>query len=238
VKSSGAIINASSARYIRLSIGGAPFRIIGTDGGLIEAPVEVTEVLLPAADRVDILVGPFAEGQKLTIASLRYLRMTVRKRGDESFGTVVVGPPKASQAAIPARLRIIDPLVGSEAKPNRTVRFSVKPSLFRFAEFFVNDEQHHHDKPVKVGELQVWDVVNESRMDHPFHLHGFFFQVLDVNGVAPAVREWRDTANVPIDATVRLAVKFDERPGMWMFHCHILDHADAGMMGMVHLLAE
>ena len=70
---------------------------------------------------------------------------------------------------------------------------------------------------------------------HPFHLHGFFFQVLDVNGIPPAVREWRDTVNVPVGATVRLAVVFDERAGMWMFHCHILDHSDAGMMGMVYL---
>ena len=225
------IINASSARYIRLSIGGAPFRIIGTDGGLIEAPVEVTEVLLPAADRVDILVGPFAEGQKLTIASLRYLRMTVRKRGDESFGTVVVGPAKVSQAAIPARLRIIDALVGSDAKPNRTVRFSVKPSLFRFADFFVNDEQHHHDKPVKVGELQVWDVVNESRMDHPFHLHGFFFQVLSISGKAPAFRSWEDVVNLPPKSTVRIAWMPEDRPGQWMYHCHILEHHEAGMMG-------
>src|SRR5688572_18960164 len=66
------IINASSARYIRFSLGGATFRIIGTDGGLIEAPIEVTEVLLPAADRVEILVGPFEEGRTLTIDSLRY----------------------------------------------------------------------------------------------------------------------------------------------------------------------
>src|SRR5687767_8765607 len=63
------IINASSARYIRLSLGGETFRIIGTDGGLIETPVEATEVLLAAADRVDILVGPFAEGQTLNIES-------------------------------------------------------------------------------------------------------------------------------------------------------------------------
>jgi FtsP/CotA-like multicopper oxidase with cupredoxin domain len=87
----------------------------------------------------------------------------------------------------------------------------------------------------RLGERQLWTVKNTFTWDHPFHLHGFFFQVLDVNGVAPAVREWRDTVNVPVDATVRFAVHFDERPGMWMFHCHILDHADAGMMGMVHV---
>jgi FtsP/CotA-like multicopper oxidase with cupredoxin domain len=56
-----------------------------------------------------------------------------------------------------------------------------------------------------------------------------------VNGTAPGVLEWRDTVDVPVQGTTMLAVKFDERPGMWMFHCHILDHADAGMMGMVDL---
>jgi FtsP/CotA-like multicopper oxidase with cupredoxin domain len=86
-----------------------------------------------------------------------------------------------------------------------------------------------------LGEHQLWTVKNTFDFDHPFHLHGYFFQVVDVNGVAPAVREWTDTLNVPVDGTVRFAVAFDDRPGMWMFHCHILDHADAGMMGMVHV---
>ena len=89
-----------------------------------------------------------------------------------------------------------------------------------------------------MGETQIWTVQNTIQFAHPFHLQGFFFQVLDVNGVAPALREWRDTVDVPVDATVRLAMTFDERPGMWMFHCHILDHSDAGMMGMVHLLSH
>jgi FtsP/CotA-like multicopper oxidase with cupredoxin domain len=64
------VVNVSSARYIRLSIGGAPFRILGTDGGLIEAPVPVNEVLLAPADRIDIAVGPFTEGQDLAIEAL------------------------------------------------------------------------------------------------------------------------------------------------------------------------
>jgi FtsP/CotA-like multicopper oxidase with cupredoxin domain len=225
------IINASSARYIRLSIGGATFRIIGTDGGLIEAPVEVSEVLLPAADRVDILVGPFEEGQTLTIDSLRYLRMTMKKRDTEIFGTLIVGPAKESRASIPARLRTIEPLADSAAMPNRTVKFSVAMSLRRGADFFVNDEMHHHDQPVKVGELQVWDVVNASRMDHPFHLHGFFFQVLSINGKAPAFRSWEDVVNLPPKSTVRIAWMPEDRPGRWMYHCHILEHHEAGMMG-------
>ena len=66
-------------------------------------------------------------------------------------------------------------------------------------------------------------------MDHPFHLHGYFFQVLDDERIP----EWKDTVNVPVKSRVRLAVTFDERPGEWMFHCHILDHAAGGMMGTI-----
>ncbi len=225
------IINSSSARYIRLSLGGAPFRIIGTDGGLIETAVDATEVLLPAADRVDILVGPFEEGQSLSIDSLRYLRSTMKMRGNESFGTLVVGPAQPTAASIPARLRTIDPLAGPDAAPNRRVKFSVGASLRRGLDFRVNGETHHHDRPVKVGELQVWDLVNASLMDHPFHLHGFFFQVLSINGKPPAFRSWEDVVNLPPRSTVRIAWMPEDRPGSWMYHCHILEHHEAGMMG-------
>ena len=105
------MFNASSARYIRLSIGGAPFRILGTDGGLIEAPVTASEVLLVPADRVDLAVGPFREGDQLAIESLAYYRATVRRRKKERFATLRVGPAKPSTAVLPERLRNIPPLV-------------------------------------------------------------------------------------------------------------------------------
>jgi len=225
------IINASSARYVRLSLGGAPFRIIGTDGGLIEKPVTVTEVLLPAADRVDILVGPFQEGEGLDVESLKYDRMTMGRRGNERFGTLRVGPREASRAVVPSRLRSIPALSPSDVAPNRVVKMSVGPSLRRGLDFLVNGERHHHDRPVQVGELQVWDVVNKSLMDHPFHLHGFFFQVVSVNGEPPGFRSWEDVVNLPPRSTTRIAWLPDDRPGSWMYHCHILEHHEAGMMG-------
>lgn len=225
------IINASSARYVRLSLGGRPFRIIGTDGGLIEMPVEATEVLLPPADRVELLVGPFAEGEVLSIDALRYLRSTFKTRGQESFGKLVVGPAMPSVASIPSKLRTIVPLADADATPNRTVKFRVGLSFRRGLDFLVNDEMHHEDGPVKVGELQIWDVVNVSMMDHPFHLHGFFFQVLSINGKPPAFRSWEDVVNLPPRSTVRIAWMPEDRPGRWMYHCHILEHHEAGMMG-------
>jgi FtsP/CotA-like multicopper oxidase with cupredoxin domain len=143
----------------------------------------------------------------------------------------VVGPQKPSLASIPERLRTIAPLATNDAVPTRTVNFSVGLSLRRGLDFLVNGEMHHNDQPVKIGDLQVWDVVNSSLMDHPFHLHGFFFQVLSVNGKPPAFRSWEDVVNLPPRSTVRIAWMPEDRPGNWMYHCHILEHHEAGMMG-------
>lgn len=225
------IVNASSARYVRLSIGGAPFQILGTDGGLIEAPVTATEVLLPPADRVEVAVGPFEEGEELAIEALAYGRSTIKRRKTEKFATLLVGPAKQSAAVIPARLRTLTPLADASVPPTRTVDFGVKFSLTHGMEFVVNKETHHQDRPVKVGELQVWDIVNSSLMDHPFHLHGFFFQVVAVNGKPPAWLSWEDVVNLPPKSTTRIAWVPDDRPGSWMYHCHILEHHAAGMMG-------
>jgi FtsP/CotA-like multicopper oxidase with cupredoxin domain len=224
------IVNASSARYIRLSIGGASFRIIGTDGGLIEAPVAATEVLLTPSDRVEIAVGPFEEGTELAIEALAYPRSTIKRRRTEHFATLRVGSVRPSTAVLPGKLRTITPLAAVSASPTRTVEFGEKLHLTRGMEFLINKEVHHQDKPVKVGELQVWDIVNMSHMDHPFHLHGFFFQVIAVNGERPAWLSWEDVVNLPPRSTTRIAWMPDDRPGKWMYHCHILEHHAAGMM--------
>ena len=225
------LINASSARYVRLSLGGRRFTILGTDGGLIEAPVSVDEVLLTPGDRVDLAVGPFAEGDIVELTSLRYDRRTIARSRDERFATVRVGPRKPSGARVPSRLRDIQPLVTGPVAPTREVHFGVRPSLRTGVKFVVNKETHHRDKPVRVGELQVWDVVNDTLMDHPFHLHGFFFQVVSVNGEPPVFLSWEDTVNLPPRSRVRIAWMPEDRLGEWMYHCHILEHHESGMMG-------
>ena len=113
------IVNAASARYVRLSIGGRPFVLLGTDGGLIGAPVQLTEVLLAPSDRVDVAVGPFAEGDTIRVESLKYDRRTIARARVELFATVRVGPAAPSRAAIPATLRDIAPLVTGPVAPTR-----------------------------------------------------------------------------------------------------------------------
>jgi FtsP/CotA-like multicopper oxidase with cupredoxin domain len=195
------VVNAAGSRYVRLSIGGRPFTILGSDGGLLEAPVPATEVLLTPGDRVDLAVGPFTDGDSIEVASLAYDRGMV-KESSATYATVRVGPPAPSQATIPATLRSIEPLVTDEVTPNRTVQLQGRPSLHG-VDWRIDGHAHHQADPVRVGDLQVWEVVNQTKMDHPFHLHGFFFQVLEVNGAPPPFRSWEGTVNVPAQGASR-----------------------------------
>ena len=210
------VVNAANTRFVRLSIGARLFSIIGTDGGLLPAPAEAIEVLVTPGERVDLAVGPFSEGDELAIEALPY----DRGKGElprERFATLRVGPPAPSRAEIPPVLRQIEPLVAGDAQPNRTINMKA----------LMHGGHHQRDEPVRVGELQVWDLVNETGQDHPFHLHGFFFQVVEPNGTPLA---WKDTVNVPRKEQVRIAWLPDDRPGEWMYHCHILEHHAMGMM--------
>ena len=89
-------------------------------------------------------------------------------------------------------------------------------------------------------EIEQWTVENRSSMDHPFHLHGTQFQVVEheLSGkvTKPAYLSWKDTVNVVQGETVRLLLRQDQ-PGRRMYHCHILEHEDLGMMGVVDVQA-
>ena len=223
-------INASSARYFTLHLEGRTFAILATDGGLLEEPQYVTQLLLTPGERVDILAGPFPENDKFYIESLPYNRMTFLKAKRQQFAEVLVGQKKKSNVKIDNGGRRITQLAPSNAPVNRKIKLSVGPSLKNGIDFLINNKTHANDKPVNVGELQVWEISNASLMDHPFHLHGFFFQVLEINGKAPAYISWKDTVNLPPRSKVKIAWMPDNRPGVWMYHCHILEHHEAGMM--------
>jgi FtsP/CotA-like multicopper oxidase with cupredoxin domain len=162
----------------------------------LETPREVNEVLITPGERVDILAGPFGEGETFAIESLPYNRMTSIKPKRQKYATVKVGASKPSAAFIPGKLRTIESLAPQDAVVTRKVSFSVGPSWKHGIDFLVNGDVHTLDKPVNVGELQVWEVSNTSLMDHPFHLHGFFFQVLEENGKSLDYKAWKDTYNL------------------------------------------
>jgi FtsP/CotA-like multicopper oxidase with cupredoxin domain len=213
------VVNTANTRFVRLSIGERPFTIIGTDGGLTAEPLLATEVLVTPGERLDLAVGPFEEGEQLAVEALPY----DRGKGEtdrEDFATLRVGSAAGSHARIPSTLRDIEPLAPAEAEPTRVIDLKA----------LMHAGHHQRADPVRVGDLQVWDLVNETGQDHPFHLHGFFFQILDEEGRPPPALAWKDTVNVPRKSRTRIAWLPDNRPGEWMYHCHILEHHAMGMM--------
>ena len=229
------LINVSNARYYRLSFDGLPFRLISSDGGFLGSPVEMTELLITPGERYDILLGPFGEGEQLRMVSLPYNR-GVGRQEHGLLATLKVGPAGDSKAEIPAYFREIPALAPADAKSTRNIVLHGKRSWKDGVDFTINGVSHLNDEPVHAGELQVWEISNPSMMDHPFHLHGFFFQVLSINGVEPAFKMWKDTVNIRKGETVRIAWMPDERTGSWMYHCHILEHHAAGMMASFNLV--
>lgn len=236
------VINAAQSRYFQLALSGTSFVRIGGDGGLAESAESSTAPVIVPAGRADFVLEPRAPTGGSGTLPLLWLPY------DRGFGTAFArdsetvlhvqfdGRAPAVSPPLPTLTRDLPELDAEHATPvalDLTLNDASDGSFALGINGVPSWEAQH--LMARLGETQLWTVRNTIEWDHPFHLHGFFFQVLDVNGVKPKVREWHDTANVPVNGELRLLVKFDERPGMWMFHCHILDHSDAGMMGMVLL---
>jgi FtsP/CotA-like multicopper oxidase with cupredoxin domain len=234
------IVNAAKTRYYQLELAGHAFTRIGSDGGRIEAPEEVSRLLLTPGQRADVLVVP--QGAPGSTLSLRWIAY------DRGYGTAFARPPEevlrihlanepaAETPPLPSLHRDIAPLDLTAAKP---VQISLTQGMDANGKLVmgIDGVPAWDASPLvaSVGDTQIWTVKNTVQFDHPFHVHGFFFQALGDDGQPRRPLAWLDTVNVPVDGEARFAIHYDNRPGMWMFHCHILDHADAGMMGMIDL---
>lgn len=231
------IVNAAKSRFFYLDLDGQEFTVIGTDGGIQERPQKTDILLVTAGERVDVIVTPKGKaGAPLPLRAMLYNRGygSVEYRAVEEVLTIeFTGDAPIAAKPISVARAMAAPSI--EGATRVDVVLTLPPMKNNKSEFQVNGVPFWKAKPFasKLGETQLWIVKNESDWDHPFHLHGFFFHVIDENGAALRPLALKDTVNVPMKSTVRLLVSFDERPGEWMFHCHILDHADGGLMGTV-----
>ena len=230
------IINASAARMYRLAIPGHTFLHVGSDGGLFEHPVERSEILIAGAERVEVLVrGTGAPGSAAVLQSLPYDRYIPQTRPADWEATHELLTLRYASAAplppvsIPQTLRAIPILDTLDATATRVMVLTQGMINGRIM------DMTRVDVEARLGDTEIWQVENLVGMDHPFHLHGFQFQVIERNGVPEPFRAWKDVVNVPEHETVRFIVRYDDYPGKWMFHCHILDHEDHGMMGVLEV---
>jgi FtsP/CotA-like multicopper oxidase with cupredoxin domain len=235
------IVNTAKSRYFNLDLDGVLFRQIGGDGGLQEYAVESESLVLAPGERADVIVTPKGPGKELTLRSILFYRGfgTVEGRFpyNDLITLAIADAPEYAGPPLPEVHREIAAL----AKTGATavdLEFTLIQPVDSAPEYQISGPLFDAKKKTisaRIGETQIWTVTNKSSWSHPFHLHGFFFQVLDESGAPVRPMAWKDTVSIPFDQTVRLIVRFDDRPGSWMFHCHILDHAEGGLMGMVEL---
>jgi FtsP/CotA-like multicopper oxidase with cupredoxin domain len=236
------ILNTAKSRYFNIDLRGSNgvFTKIGGDGGLLEYPTQIGTVVLGPGERADVIVTPKGKpGEEVQVTSELFNRgygSVEFRQPEDLFRIGLAKLPPYTAPPLPKIRRAIDPLKLEGATPVKLDLELVKDGSGK-NEFHINRKPSWRAVPIpaKIGETQIWTINNTTPWSHPMHLHGFYFQVLDKNGSPVRPLEWKDTVNVPFNETLQVLVRFDERPGIWMVHCHILDHADGGLMTTVQL---
>jgi FtsP/CotA-like multicopper oxidase with cupredoxin domain len=226
------LVNTANGRYFNVELPGHRLRVIGWDGGLLPEPYQVDNLVIAPGERYDVLVDLHGEtGEKLAIRNVYYDRgHDIPDPGPRDLLAIELTSAHDQPRPLPDRWADIAPIAVGDTTATRAFVLREDATSEDEAFFTINAERYPDVTPLRtrMGEVEVWELDNETEMDHPFHLHGMSFQVLDDLG-APRLG-WKDTVNVPRETTIRIAVQFGAE-GRWMYHCHILEHAERGMMG-------
>ena len=242
------LLNGSNARIFRVAFDdGRAFQVIAGDGGLLERPVASTALFLGPGERVEILVDfsrdpigrspqlvslPFASrggmGPGMGMGSVStqgaafsLLRFAVQRRGPAT-------------APLPAYLVPLPRLDPGRAEVRRRFVMDMRMPPFAGA-FTINGrsfDASRVDVRVERGVVEAWEVFNASSEPHPFHVHATQFQVVSRSSgpLGPHELGLKDTVLVWPGETVQLAIRFERHAGLYVLHCHNLEHEDAGMM--------
>jgi FtsP/CotA-like multicopper oxidase with cupredoxin domain len=244
------IANASPDRYADLQIDGEQLEIVALDGMPLsyhdrhERTRKVDHVLVAPGGRVEAIVTGPASGIQSTLSTrcvdtgpdgdvnpaMVIADLVTNLPSDSSSRTVTATSGEAVHKKFSS-----DQLEKLEAsRPDFTVVFTEDKNGF-----YINREKFAMDSApmltVRVGSLQHWRIVNNTRELHPFHIHQVHFLAYAVNGVPLETPEWLDTVNVPYGGTADLVMDFTDPVirGMSVFHCHLLNHEDKGMMAKI-----
>ncbi len=243
------IVNASNARFYKLSLASHSLYVVGTDGGLLNKPYAQSTVLLSPGERADILVKASTSKGYYKFKALPYNRgagssasqeitlMTANITGSsltQSLPTTV--NPNAVRLSVPAnavtrQLTLSMGMMGGGMMGGGMGMASINGISF--------SETDAYTISSLLYTYEIWEVHNNSMMDHPFHQHVNHAQVISISGGDSTYKSLyttssalKDTVIVPRMGSVKLLVPVMDFTGMTMFHCHILEHEDIGMMGI------
>ncbi|MBW3097738.1 multicopper oxidase family protein [Pseudohoeflea coraliihabitans] len=247
------LLNASNARVYVLSFDdGRRFHQIASDAGLLPAPVSRSQLQLAPAERAEILVD-FSNGAEARLVSQDVpVQMMGGMMGGGMMGggsdlevlkVVVGGSRPATVSELPqefsgAYLPVFgEPVRRREFRLNMMMGMGMMRAMFGGRPTFgINGQAYDMgriDQQLRRGETEIWEI-SADMMSHPFHVHGTSFQVLTQNGISVDFAETGMKDVVWIENSAEILVRFDhpatpEAP--YMYHCHILEHEDSGMMG-------
>ena len=246
------LLNGSTARILNPALSdGRMFWLIGTDGGLLDAPVAVPSVLLAPGERVEVLLDQTRDGgTSVGFVSAPFSGAAssmmsggsgapAQRAGFDLLRFNVTAPPAGSAGVKPAAFAPIirhDPNLA--AQRSRVFESTCRHGMsgmngMNGAWYRINGLPYDGariDFNVPLAQLESWQFVNRSDEPHPMHLHGTHFQVLSRSGVAlPTARGWKDTELVRSQETVQIALRFGVA-GTYVLHCRNLGHEDNGMM--------
>ncbi|MCM3758493.1 multicopper oxidase domain-containing protein [Sporosarcina aquimarina] len=225
------LLNGSNARNYTISLSsGDTFQQIATDGGLLNDPLEMDSLLLTPAERAEIIID-FDQLQDVKDLALV-----------DDQGTILLPfevNEKKTSNKLPADLNSF-----AVTEEERNLPVTKRLELFGMMDMVtINGKKFDKDRidmTQKVGETEVWELSNKpdpmGGMIHPFHIHGTQFKVLSVNGEEPDdnLKGWKDTIALHPGDRVKIAISFANK-GVYMYHCHILEHEDNGMMGQIEV---
>jgi blue copper oxidase len=233
------LLNASTARVYNLGFADdRAFELVATDGGLLQSPHRTTRVPLSPGERAEI-VAAFQPGEQVVLRSFQ------PNLGLDFFQGRFAG---ADDTFDLLQVRAAAELTPSPPVPARLVRHQQldQADAAQTRRFDLNDDDAINGMPMDMGRIdqtvtldtaEVWEVRNRSGNLHTFHVHGVQFKVAEQAGAPPpTLAGWKDNVFIPPDSTTRLLVRFTgyADPALpYMFHCHLLQHEDNGMMGQL-----
>jgi len=219
------ILNASNSQNFEFRLSdGSSFLQIASDGGFLEAPLARKSIFLSPGERAEVIVE-FAKTKRNTVS----LMLENRSIMDINLTRSIT-----DMTEIPGSLTTITPIQSSDHPKTRV--FELQSMGISGTINGKSFDMNRIDEEVNLNESEIWIIKNLGGMmqtgGHPFHVHGTQFQVISRNGKTPPLQEsgFKDTVFVDIGEEVAIRVRFTHT-GIFMYHCHILEHEDNGMMG-------
>jgi spore coat protein A len=225
------VLNACNARHLELALdpapkGGSSFVQIGSDGGLLAAPVQYSTLPIAPAERFDLVL----DFSKYPLGSKVVLR---NREAHGAAGEIMrfdIVRREKSDSTIPIRLAQFDRLDRRAAMTTRFFDFSYEGMKRGWVINGKPFDPMRMDAQPRLGATEIWRL--RSDMHHPLHLHLAHFQVLTHSGHPRAYDAgWKDTIDMVAGETAEILVRFDGYQGRYVFHCHNLEHEDMAMMG-------